>query len=213
MNELMTVPFHQQSIFAVEKDGKRWVAMKPMVEAIGLQADAQIKRLKRDPVLSTCTSIMDVQIPGDDQVREVTFLDLDYLNGWLFGISANAVKPELRDRVIEYQRECYKVLSGHFSAQEQRAHQKELEKFQQAERAYFGRYPIRRRIRDMAMQCEPYFYIAHSVGCATGTVGRAIKDMIKWGMMNSKALEIARIGVIHMCRYRRKYINQLSFNF
>jgi hypothetical protein len=33
------------------------------------------------------------------------------LSGFLFGISADRVKPEYREDVIRYQRECYKVLS------------------------------------------------------------------------------------------------------
>ena len=41
-------------------------------------------------------------------------LPLDYFNGFLFGINANRVKPELRDRLITYQRECYQVLAAAF---------------------------------------------------------------------------------------------------
>jgi hypothetical protein len=36
------------------------------------------------------------------------------VNGWLFGINANRVKEELRDRLIQYQRECYRVLADAF---------------------------------------------------------------------------------------------------
>jgi hypothetical protein len=36
------------------------------------------------------------------------------LNGWLFGVDSNRVKPELKERVIAYQRECFKVLSDYF---------------------------------------------------------------------------------------------------
>ncbi|NLS77417.1 MAG: hypothetical protein GXY76_09190 [Chloroflexi bacterium] len=32
------------------------------------------------------------------------------LHGWLFGVSVNRVKEALRDKVIRYQRECYRVL-------------------------------------------------------------------------------------------------------
>jgi hypothetical protein len=39
---------------------------------------------------------------------------LDYINRFLFGINANRVKPELCDRVIPYQRECYQVLAAAF---------------------------------------------------------------------------------------------------
>lgn len=41
-------------------------------------------------------------------------IPLDYLNGWLFGINANRVKPEIRDRLIRYQTECYRVLADAF---------------------------------------------------------------------------------------------------
>jgi hypothetical protein len=43
-------------------------------------------------------------------------LPLKYLNGWLFGVNASRVKPELRERVIQYQRECYDILAQAFAA-------------------------------------------------------------------------------------------------
>jgi hypothetical protein len=36
------------------------------------------------------------------------------LNGWLFGVSINRVKPELVDTLLLYQRECYRVLAAAF---------------------------------------------------------------------------------------------------
>jgi hypothetical protein len=47
-------------------------------------------------------------------MQEMTCLPLDYLNGWLFGVNANRVKPEVRERVIRYQKECYRVLADAF---------------------------------------------------------------------------------------------------
>jgi hypothetical protein len=41
-------------------------------------------------------------------------LPLDYLNGWLFGINVNRVKAEIRERLIPYQKECYRVLAEAF---------------------------------------------------------------------------------------------------
>ena len=46
---------------------------------------------------------------------EMLSLPLDYLNGWLFGVNASRVNQELRDRLITYQRECYRALSRHFT--------------------------------------------------------------------------------------------------
>lgn len=42
------------------------------------------------------------------------YLPLDYLNGWLFGVNANRVKEGIRDNLIRYQRECYRVLADAF---------------------------------------------------------------------------------------------------
>ena len=37
-------------------------------------------------------------------------LPLEYLPGYLFGINASRVKPELKEKVIRYQRECFRIL-------------------------------------------------------------------------------------------------------
>jgi hypothetical protein len=50
--------------------------------------------------------------PGGRQ--EMACLPLDYLNGWLFGINASRVKEEIRDKLIRYQEECYRVLAEAF---------------------------------------------------------------------------------------------------
>src|SRR3712207_9263886 len=41
---------------------------------------------------------------------ELVALPLDMLPGWLFGISAARVREELRDKIIRYQRDCFRVL-------------------------------------------------------------------------------------------------------
>jgi hypothetical protein len=41
-------------------------------------------------------------------------LPLEFINGWLFGINASRVKEEIRENLIRYQRECYKVLARAF---------------------------------------------------------------------------------------------------
>lgn len=114
MSDLITIDFHGNAIIAVLVDGTPYVAMKPICENIGLQWEAQQKRISRDPVLSTCMSIMDMQVPSDTQRRPYTFLPLEVLNGWLFGVDVNRVKPEIRDKLIRYQKECHGVLYKHF---------------------------------------------------------------------------------------------------
>ncbi len=114
MSNIENIDFHDQQLVTLKKDGKVWVAMKPISDALGLNWSGQFLRLNRHPVLSTCICMMQMQVAGDKQNRDWIFIDLDYVNGWLFGIDANRVKEELRERVIEYQRECYQVLAKHF---------------------------------------------------------------------------------------------------
>ena len=111
---LVPVEFHGATLVAITIDGVHHVALRPIVQALGLDWAAQFSRIKRHPVLSTCVAVTTTQMPGDDQAREVFFLPLDKLNGWLFGVSVNRVKPELRDKLIQYQRECFDVLARHF---------------------------------------------------------------------------------------------------
>ena len=45
-----------------------------------------------------------------DPSYEVVCLQLEMLPGWLFGIEVNRVKPELREKIRIYRRECYRIL-------------------------------------------------------------------------------------------------------
>lgn len=111
--QLGTVNFHGQALSVVTgAEGEHLVAMKPICEAIGLQWEAQLKRIKRHPVLSQGMSIMDTPSAGGDQ--ESTCLPLDYLNGWLFGVDASRVRPEIRERLVQYQRECFTALAAYW---------------------------------------------------------------------------------------------------
>ena len=47
-------------------------------------------------------------------------IPLDFLNGWLFGVNASRVKESIRERLITYQRECYRVLADAFLGPEAR---------------------------------------------------------------------------------------------
>lgn len=110
---LAVVDFHGQSLTAAVINDIPHVAMKPICENIGLDWAAQVQRLKRNDVLNS-TVVMTTTVAEDGKQREMLMLPLDYLNGWLFGVDASRVKPEIRPRLLEYQRECFKVLANHF---------------------------------------------------------------------------------------------------
>lgn len=116
MNNLQTtiVPFHKHELLTVKDGNIIRVAMKPICEALGLDWKSQHSRIQRNPVLQTCMVMMTIQMPGDDQRREVLTLPIEMLHGWLFGIEVSRVKEELRPMLLTYQRECYMALDGYF---------------------------------------------------------------------------------------------------
>lgn len=117
--EQKQVLFYDDEVTAVlvqlEDEQQVYIPLRPICEHLGLDWSAQTRRIRRDPVLSrwtrfvaiTATNPLEAQKGGNPNML---CLPLDYLNGFLFGISANRVKSELRERVILYQEHCYKVL-------------------------------------------------------------------------------------------------------
>jgi prophage antirepressor-like protein/phage anti-repressor protein len=106
--ELMSVAFHGRTLFSFKHQGEVYVAMKPLVESMGLQWEAQLKRIKRNPILFEGMSMTDIPTVGGTQT--VAALPLKLLNGWLFGIDTSRIKENIREDIINYQRECYDVL-------------------------------------------------------------------------------------------------------
>jgi hypothetical protein len=79
-----SVWFHQTEIYVTTLHGIPYIAMKPICENIGLDWFSQLKRINRDPILSTCKVVMTLQLPGDAQNRAVVFLPFEFFHGWLF---------------------------------------------------------------------------------------------------------------------------------
>lgn len=115
--QLTTIDFHGAKLVAIAGDRPEstLVAMKPIVEGMGLDWGGQHKKMLAHPVLNTCISVKETQMPDDDQVREHTFLSLEMMNFWLATIHPDRIKDQtVRSRVIEYQTECARVLFNHF---------------------------------------------------------------------------------------------------
>ncbi|WP_066108442.1 phage antirepressor N-terminal domain-containing protein [Gallibacterium salpingitidis] len=106
--QLSTIQFNNQSLVTFEQNGTYYTAMKPICENIGLAWNAQLLRIKRDEVLSKGMIVMITPTNGGEQ--EMVCLPIQYLNGWLFGIDTNRVKPEIRETLIKYKKECYQAL-------------------------------------------------------------------------------------------------------
>ena len=112
-SNLIAVQFNHQTLTATLVNNIPHVALKPICNQLDLDWAAQFSKIKRHPVLNS-TVVMMTTVAEDGRTREMLMLPLDYLNGWLFGIDSNRVKPEAKETVLMYQRECFNVLANHF---------------------------------------------------------------------------------------------------
>ncbi len=130
MSDKALIPVDQRQVLfyddeitavAVEQEGERqvYVPLRPICDYLGLDWSAQSRRVRRDPVLRKRVEFVAITATNPQQAAKggnpnMLCLPLDYLNGFLFGISATRVRKELQERVILYQDRCYKVLAEAF---------------------------------------------------------------------------------------------------
>lgn len=107
------VPFHQHEILTVREDDDILVPLKPVVEALGLMWHPQLERVKRHPVLSQ--GIRVTRIPSQGGMQETVALTLEMVPGFLTTIQSERIKePEVRERVVLFQKEAFHTLFVHF---------------------------------------------------------------------------------------------------
>jgi len=112
------VDFYGDDIIAVLVDvnGEEhvYIPVRPICTYLGLSWSGQSERIKRDLVLSEEARFVRVTRTNLGGNPNILCLPLDFLNGWLFGINAARVKEEHREKVVRYQRECYRILAEAF---------------------------------------------------------------------------------------------------
>lgn len=111
-NNIQTIDFNGQPLLTIELDGIHYTAVKPICENIGLNWDAQRKRINRDDVLVEGAVMMTAPSKGGNQ--DMLCLPIDMLNGWLFGVDTKRVKSEIKSALIQYKKECYTVLHDYW---------------------------------------------------------------------------------------------------
>ncbi|MBG5894864.1 phage antirepressor N-terminal domain-containing protein [Providencia rettgeri] len=119
MNTISTinVPFHGDNLYVVNYNGEPHVPMKPIVEGMGLDWKSQFSKIKS----RFSKGMVEITIPTKGGEQSMICLALRKLAGWLHTISPNKVKPEIRDKVIQYQEECDDVLYEYWTTGEVKA--------------------------------------------------------------------------------------------
>lgn len=109
---IMSVPFRDEVVVLVGKGNEPFVAMRSIVENLGLAWQVQHRKITQR-FRSTVTEM--VTVAEDGKPRAMTCLPLRKLPAWLYTISPGKVAPELRDKIIQYQEECDDVLWRHWT--------------------------------------------------------------------------------------------------
>jgi hypothetical protein len=88
-----------------------YVPLRPLCEFLGLSWSGQRERTMRDEVLADVVRFVRVTRTNSAGGNpNVLCIPLEFLPGWLFGISTQRVKGEYREKIIRYRRECYQHL-------------------------------------------------------------------------------------------------------
>lgn len=110
MKELTRIPFHDTTIYTTA-DGAH-VALRPVCDSLGLDADSQLQRIKRQP---WATTVIMTGVAADGKMHEMTFIDRRTFTMWLATIDTGRVKNDrTRELVRTYQCEAADALDKYF---------------------------------------------------------------------------------------------------
>ena len=117
--QLQTLHFQGKPIYYLKAaDGGNLVLIRPLCDALGVDADWQIRELKADEMLAPEVCEHTTQVPGQGQARAWTCLPEKFIYGWIFGIKmSNTMRPETKASLATYKSACYEVLYDHFHGQ------------------------------------------------------------------------------------------------
>ncbi|EKJ6077407.1 phage antirepressor N-terminal domain-containing protein [Salmonella enterica] len=107
------VPFNGQQIITAMAAGVAYVAMKPIVENLGMSWSTQQTKLMKQLQKFNCVHMN--MVAADGKLRKLLCLPLKKLNGWLFSINPEKVRADIRDKLIQYQEECFTVLHDYWT--------------------------------------------------------------------------------------------------
>ncbi|ECA3444134.1 phage antirepressor Ant [Salmonella enterica subsp. enterica serovar Oranienburg] len=107
------VPFNGQQIITAVAAGVTYVAMRQIVENIGIDWTGQFVKLRKMKDKFNCRDIS--MVAADGKLRKLLCLPLKKLNGWLFSINPEKVRADIRDKLIQYQEECFTVLYDYWT--------------------------------------------------------------------------------------------------
>lgn len=117
------VPFNGQQVLTAMAAGVAYVAMRPIVENLGMSWSTQVRKLTAAAEKFNCVHMnmvgnaggVHMNTPLKGGLQKMLCIPLKKLNGWLFSINPEKVRADIRDKLIQYQEECFTVLHDYWS--------------------------------------------------------------------------------------------------
>ncbi|WP_374091753.1 phage antirepressor N-terminal domain-containing protein [Pasteurella multocida] len=110
--QTQTISFYGSQLITLKVDDVIYTAVKPIVEALGLSWSSQHRKLENSKGKFNCAHMSIVA--EDGKLREMLCMPLKKLNGWLFSINPEKVRSDLKEKVIQYQEECFEALYNYW---------------------------------------------------------------------------------------------------
>ena len=133
-NQISTqiISFYGSELVTLKVEDVVYTAVRPIVEAIGLDWSSQSVKLGKNRGKFNCCDI--ATVGKDGKIREMLCMPLKKLNGWLFSINPEKVRADLREKVIQYQEECFEALYNywHFGKAERTINPEQQQAIQEA---------------------------------------------------------------------------------
>lgn len=106
------VPGTDRALDAALIDGKPFVALKPLCEALGIDHKNQREKLK---ARSWATGVLSTSVAEDGKPREMFMIDRRTMTMWLATLDENRVNEESRPLVQKFQAEAADALDSYFN--------------------------------------------------------------------------------------------------
>jgi hypothetical protein len=112
MTDIVRIPFSGGEVLTVDTNSKPHVILRPVFEAIGLDADQQIRKLQRQP---WATTVVTTGVGEDGKTRQMIAADVRTFLMALATIPATRVSDEARPVLIAYQSEVADAIESYWT--------------------------------------------------------------------------------------------------
>jgi len=89
MNNKKFLEFNGRNIYFLAIDGKYWIAVKPICEALKVNYNRQFQNIKSDPILVQLFAEQQM-VAADGKLRKMVCLPEKFIYGWIFTIQSSS---------------------------------------------------------------------------------------------------------------------------